>query len=70
MTTFVIQWKSFHVFYESDVLYSATLNLAEVDANHNKFYIIQILQSDSKGNSFVLWNRWGRGTNTHKHTNT
>ena len=31
-----------------------------VGANNNKFYIIQLLQSDSNANQFYVWNRWGR----------
>lgn len=28
--------------------------------NNNKYYIIQLLQSDSNPNDFKVFNRWGR----------
>ena len=46
------------MFQDGDKTYSATLNQSNIDANNNKFYIIQILQH-TNGNLFV-WNRWGR----------
>lgn len=50
---------SFRVFKDSSKVYSATLNQSNLDANNNKFYIIQILQNEQNG-SFFVWNRWGR----------
>jgi poly [ADP-ribose] polymerase 2/3/4 len=35
----------------------AMLNQTNIGNNNNKFYIIQLLQSDS-GNKFVVWNRY------------
>jgi predicted DNA-binding WGR domain protein len=37
--------------------YSVKLNQTHVDANNNKFYMIQVLEGDGK---FYSWNRWGR----------
>lgn len=39
--------------------YSATLNQTNIGHNNNKFYIIQILQSQFSS-EFYCWNRWGR----------
>lgn len=35
------------------------LNQTEIGANKNKFYVIQVLKSDS-GNTFYCFNVWGR----------
>eukprot|EP01102_Stenamoeba_stenopodia_P015090 TRINITY_DN5107_c0_g1_i1.p1 TRINITY_DN5107_c0_g1~~TRINITY_DN5107_c0_g1_i1.p1 ORF type:complete len:682 (-),score=251.83 TRINITY_DN5107_c0_g1_i1:117-2162(-) len=51
-----------HVLEEGDVIWNATLNCADVSYNvkgHNKFYIIQLLESDDK-KKYSVWNRWGR----------
>jgi predicted DNA-binding WGR domain protein len=37
--------------------YSVKLNQTHIDANNNKFYIIQVLEGDGK---FYAWTRWGR----------
>lgn len=37
--------------------YAITLNQTHIDANNNKFYIIQALEN---GGKFFAWNRWGR----------
>jgi len=42
------------------VIYSATLNQTNVMSNNNKFYIIQILQSDSNTDACYVFTRWGR----------
>jgi len=47
------------VLQEGGKVYSATLNQSNLDANNNKFYIIQILQ-DEKTGAISVWNRWGR----------
>jgi len=38
--------------------YSVTLNQTNVDANNNKFYLIQVLEGND--GKFYAWNRWGR----------
>jgi len=38
--------------------YAVKLNQTHIDANNNKFYIIQVLQNSS--GQFFHWNRWGR----------
>lgn len=50
---------SYRVFQDGGKIYSATLNQSNLDANNNKFYIIQVLQNETSGSLFV-WNRWGR----------
>jgi poly [ADP-ribose] polymerase len=41
-------------------VYSATLNQTSVQNNNNKYYIIQVLQSDTNPNTCFLFTRWGR----------
>ncbi|GAU43747.1 hypothetical protein TSUD_36410 [Trifolium subterraneum] len=40
-------------------IYDAVLNQTNVGDNNNKFYIIQVLESDD-GGQFLVYNRWGR----------
>lgn len=49
-----------HVFENSAKVWTATLNQTDVKNNANKYYIIQLLQSDTAANQFYVWNRWGR----------
>ncbi|RKO83378.1 WGR domain-containing protein, partial [Blyttiomyces helicus] len=51
---------SSHVFTTADGVYDAMLNQTEISRNNNKFYIIQLLQSDSGSKVFHVWTRWGR----------
>ena len=55
---------SYHVVLDKDhsfngSSFSATLNKSDLQHNNNKFYIIQLLESDS-GAGFVFFTRWGR----------
>ncbi|GAM21098.1 hypothetical protein SAMD00019534_042730, partial [Acytostelium subglobosum LB1] len=50
---------SCHVYDDGTNVYDATLNQTEIKNNNNKFYIIQLLESDNSKNYYV-WNRWGR----------
>lgn len=52
--------KGCHVLVHNGKVYSATLNQSNISNNNNKFYNIQILQSDSNGGSNYLFTRWGR----------
>jgi poly [ADP-ribose] polymerase len=52
-----IQYK---IFTDDDKIYAATLNQSNIEANNNKFYIIQLLQNENSTNEFVLFTRWGR----------
>eukprot|EP00743_Colponemidia_sp_Colp-15_P000403 GILK01000464.1.p1 GENE.GILK01000464.1~~GILK01000464.1.p1 ORF type:complete len:683 (-),score=164.39 GILK01000464.1:174-2183(-) len=48
-----------HVYCQGNDVFDANLNQTNVKANNNKFYRIQVLESDS-GGQFWCWNRWGR----------
>lgn len=50
---------AYRVLVEGGKVYSATLNQSNLDANNNKFYIIQVLVHEATGAIWV-WNRWGR----------
>ncbi len=50
---------SYRVLVTSEKVYSATLNQSNLDANNNKFYIIQVLINESTG-IYTVWTRWGR----------
>ena len=41
--------------------YDCILNQTNIGANNNKFYVIQLLESD-KGGQYFTWNRWVRRT--------
>ncbi|KYQ94403.1 poly(ADP-ribosyl)transferase [Tieghemostelium lacteum] len=52
-----------HVYINGKNVYDATLNQTEIATNNNKFYIIQLLESDKPGPSghrYKVFNRWGR----------
>ncbi|CAI0469681.1 unnamed protein product [Linum tenue] len=49
----------FHVLQLGDDVYDATLNQTNVGNNNNKFYVIQLLESDD-GGRYMVYNRWGR----------
>ncbi|XWS46632.1 hypothetical protein CRYUN_Cryun14cG0085200 [Craigia yunnanensis] len=42
-----------------DDIYDAMLNQTNVGHNNNKFYVIQLLESDD-GKTYMVYNRWGR----------
>eukprot|EP01132_Coremiostelium_polycephalum_P003746 gene3746-4665_t len=48
-----------HVYDDGKTVYDAPLNQTEISQNNNKFYIVQLLQSDDN-KTFYCWNRWGR----------
>ena len=45
--------------YFNGKFFSCTLNKSDLNANNNKFYIIQLLEHDTN-NTLVLFTRWGR----------
>ena len=52
---------SHHVLRVVDEVWDAKLNMSNSAENNNKFYIIQILESDQiDEESYYVWNRWGR----------
>ncbi|ESR57615.1 hypothetical protein CICLE_v10019312mg [Citrus x clementina] len=50
---------SYHVFQKDNDIYDAMLNQTNVGDNNNKFYVIQLLESDG-GGEYMVYNRWGR----------
>ena len=46
------------VYTDADIGYCCTLNQTDIDANKNKFYIMQIIKISN--NSFKLFIRYGR----------
>lgn len=53
-----MQGKS-HVFQEGKDIYDAMLNQTNLANNNNKFYILQLLEGNSK-KDYHVWFRWGR----------
>ncbi|CAN1859316.1 Poly [ADP-ribose] polymerase 2 [Linum perenne] len=49
----------YHVFQLGNDVYDAMLNQTNVGNNNNKFYVIQLLESDD-GGRYMVYNRWGR----------
>ncbi|XP_015868544.3 poly [ADP-ribose] polymerase 2 isoform X1 [Ziziphus jujuba] len=49
----------YHVLQVDDEIYDAMLNQTNVGHNNNKFYVIQVLESDD-GGKYLVYNRWGR----------
>ncbi|KAL5859136.1 hypothetical protein ACOSQ3_000435 [Xanthoceras sorbifolium] len=50
---------NYHVFQQGDDIFDAMLNQTNVGNNNNKFYVIQLLESDV-GGEYMVYNRWGR----------
>ncbi|KAL3648050.1 Poly [ADP-ribose] polymerase 2 [Castilleja foliolosa] len=49
----------YHVLHVGDEIYDAMLNQTNVGQNNNKFFVIQVLESDD-GGKFMVYFRWGR----------
>eukprot|EP00998_Keelungia_sp_KM082_P010640 NODE_683_length_1712_cov_71.218297_g673_i0.p1 GENE.NODE_683_length_1712_cov_71.218297_g673_i0~~NODE_683_length_1712_cov_71.218297_g673_i0.p1 ORF type:complete len:282 (-),score=68.37 NODE_683_length_1712_cov_71.218297_g673_i0:867-1637(-) len=47
------------IYEEGKDVYQATLNQTNVGSNNNKFYIIQLFESNA-GGQYWVWNRWAR----------
>lgn len=45
--------------YDNGIVWDACLNQTNIAKNNNKFYNIQLLETDS-GKKYYTWNRWGR----------
>ncbi|XP_030543276.1 poly [ADP-ribose] polymerase 2 isoform X2 [Rhodamnia argentea] len=50
---------NYHVLQQGDDVYDAMLNQTNVGDNNNKFFAIQLLESDD-GAAFMVYYRWGR----------
>lgn len=48
------------VYSDHGYAYDKMLNQSNMDANNNKFYVIQLLQDKTNSTKFWVWNRWGR----------
>ena len=52
---------SHHVLREGEDIWDAKLSQSHSVANKNKFYIIQLLESDTGDqDKYYVWTRWGR----------
>jgi predicted DNA-binding WGR domain protein len=51
---------TFHVLEEGNDIYDVYLNQTDIGQNKNKYYIIQLLESDDGTKQYHCWNRWGR----------
>jgi len=49
----------YHVYFEGTDIYDAMLNQTNLKNNNNKFYLMQVLQSNT-GKGYAVWFRWGR----------
>jgi len=49
-----------HVYDDGKDGYDAMLNQTNIGNNNNKFYIIQLLESDASPRQYWVWTRWGR----------
>ncbi|KAK7392301.1 hypothetical protein VNO78_20735 [Psophocarpus tetragonolobus] len=49
----------YHVLQLGPEVYDAMLNQTNLGDNNNKFYVLQVLESDN-GGEFLVYNRWGR----------
>lgn len=50
---------SVHVFYDDKDIWDCMLNQTNLQNNNNKYYLIQLLKSDTS-TSYTVWMRWGR----------
>jgi len=57
--TNVSKSSAYHVYEEGDDIWDCMLNQTNISQNNNKFYVIQLLETDG-GGSYAVWNRWGR----------
>ncbi|GMT33620.1 hypothetical protein PFISCL1PPCAC_24917, partial [Pristionchus fissidentatus] len=48
-----------HVWVDGELIYDVMLNQTNIGNNNNKYYVIQLLEDDSK-NEYSVWFRWGR----------
>ncbi len=49
----------YHVYTDDDGPWDFTGNQTDVGNNNNKFYILQLLESNN-GKMYQTWSRWGR----------
>jgi len=51
--------EGYHVFCEGTEVWDVMLNQTNIQNNNNKYFLIQLLQSDNNS-GFSVWMRWGR----------
>ena len=51
---------SYRVYDDNTKTYAATLMWSDLKHNNNKFYIIQLLESETNKGEYSVWTRWGR----------
>jgi poly [ADP-ribose] polymerase len=51
---------SYRVYDDDTQTYAATLMWSDLKNNNNKFYLIQLLDSEKNKGQYSLWTRWGR----------
>lgn len=51
--------ESHHVFYEGEDIWDAMLNQTNLQHNNNKYYLLQLLESNTQKH-YTVWFRWGR----------
>jgi poly [ADP-ribose] polymerase 2/3/4 len=51
---------NYKVYSQGEKVYAKTLNQSNIQNNNNKFYILQILQSETNPSSIFFFTRWGR----------
>lgn len=49
-----------HVYEQGDDIHDVLLNQTNIGENKNKYYIIQLLETDASPRQYWCWNRWGR----------
>jgi poly [ADP-ribose] polymerase len=49
-----------HVYDDGKNVFDALLNQTDIGQNKNKYYIIQLLETDATPPQYYTWNRWGR----------
>eukprot|EP00826_Nyctotherus_ovalis_P013167 TRINITY_DN13519_c0_g1_i9.p1 TRINITY_DN13519_c0_g1~~TRINITY_DN13519_c0_g1_i9.p1 ORF type:complete len:576 (-),score=216.42 TRINITY_DN13519_c0_g1_i9:173-1900(-) len=58
--TKVTNASAYRVYDDATQTYAASLMWSDLKQNNNKFYLIQLLESEANKGSFAVWNRWGR----------
>lgn len=57
-----------HVYIDGEGVWNAMLNQTNVGSNNNKYYLVQLLATNS-GGAYYTWFRWGRVGYAQRHQN-
>ena len=52
--------ESTHVYEEGSTVFDALLNQTDIANNRNKYYLIQLLETDDGSKNYYGWTKWGR----------